>query len=165
MGQPGHILPDGMSEEGRQVTRSLYAILAQVLSGRSLSLLRLIPDQNGLRAWKELKSEFEPQSGNRVAGVLRALLNPQHTWQRELSAGVDFLECLTRWEYLIGQYRLLSGEQLSDAILVAVVLEHAPEHLGELLRRSHDTVRASYAGLKAHLREYHQRLAGDRAWQ
>eukprot|EP00971_Amphidinium_carterae_P236490 4693560-Amphidinium_carterae.1 len=86
MSQAGHVLPDGMSEEGRQVARSLYAILAQVLSGRSLSLLRLIPDQNGLRAWKELKSEFEPQSGNRVAGVLRAVLNPQQTWQKELAA-------------------------------------------------------------------------------
>eukprot|EP00971_Amphidinium_carterae_P237373 4712021-Amphidinium_carterae.1 len=60
MTQAGHVLPDGMSEEGRHVARGLYAVLAQVLSGRSLRLLRLIPDQNDLRAWKELKSEFDP---------------------------------------------------------------------------------------------------------
>eukprot|EP00971_Amphidinium_carterae_P225627 4474670-Amphidinium_carterae.1 len=110
--------------------------------------------QHGLRAWKELKGEYEPKSGNRVAGILRAILNPTHTWTTEMQKGTDFVECLSRWEYLVGQYRMLSGEQLSDRILVATVLEHAPEPLREMLRQSHESVRSSYSALKDHLREY-----------
>eukprot|EP00971_Amphidinium_carterae_P218952 4346110-Amphidinium_carterae.1 len=118
---------DALGAGVQTISRNLYAILAQVLNGRSLSLLRLV--QHGLRAWKELKLEYEPRSGNRVTGVLRAILNPSHTWNTEMQKGMDFVECLSRWEYLLGQYRMLSGENLSDRILVATVLEHAPEQL------------------------------------
>ena len=76
--------------------------------------------QHGLKAWKELKDEFEPQSGNRAAAVLKAVLKPQNTWQMELASGI----------------------------------EHAAENLREVLRAAHESVKATYVGLKTHLREY-----------
>eukprot|EP00971_Amphidinium_carterae_P212265 4212598-Amphidinium_carterae.1 len=155
MEQVGHVLMDDLGARAQQVSYSLYAVLAQVLSGRFLSVLRLIAQQHGLRAWKELKQEFEPQSGNRSAALLRAILNPQVTWQKELRwDGIPGVPDEVGVKFVISQYRLLSGEALSDAILVAIVLEHAPEHLREMLRQAHESVKTSYAALKSHLREY-----------
>eukprot|EP00971_Amphidinium_carterae_P209114 4148524-Amphidinium_carterae.1 len=66
-----------LGELGRNTSRTLFAALAMALSGRSLGILRLVADNHGLEAWRQLKQEYEPHSGNRVAGMLRAILNPQ----------------------------------------------------------------------------------------
>ena len=147
------IAMDQLAEDPKNIALNLYALLASVTSGRSLSILKLVGQRNGLEAWRLLKKEYEPKSGNRVAGLLRAVLNPKW-WDKELSSGKDFCDILNKWEIKISEYTQASGDTLSEAVKVATVLEHAPSPYKDLLRAAHESTRKTYPDLKSYIREY-----------
>ena len=53
----------GLSQEDKQLTRSLSFLLAQVLSGPPLQLMTNVGEQNGLEAWRLLVRSEQPVSG------------------------------------------------------------------------------------------------------
>eukprot|EP00972_Heterocapsa_arctica_P009223 1359857-Heterocapsa_arctica.AAC.1 len=67
---------DGTSRESQQNSRLLYGILVQVLNGRALSILKLVPPGGGFEAWRRLVAEYEPETPLRHAAMLRALVKP-----------------------------------------------------------------------------------------
>ena len=51
-------------------------------------------------------------------------------------------------------YESASSENLSQAVLVATVLEHAPSPYREFLRQAHESNRRAYRDVKEYLRDY-----------
>eukprot|EP00972_Heterocapsa_arctica_P115025 16445648-Heterocapsa_arctica.AAC.1 len=85
---------EAMTEPTRQRARFLYSMFIQVLSGRAMSVLRLVPRYNGFEAWRQLVREYEPDSPLRLAAMLRSLMAPKFgdnfraqwmTWERQVA--------------------------------------------------------------------------------
>ena len=66
----------------RTRARFLYGLLVQVCAGRALALLRIVPDNNGLEAWRVMCREYEPKVAARTTAMLSAILNPTWTSSR-----------------------------------------------------------------------------------
>ena len=65
---------------------------------------------------------------------------------------------MTRWEIRIAEYHTAAGERISERILVATVLEHAPRQWAEVLRVAPQESKSSYQLLRVWLRDYCQQL-------
>jgi hypothetical protein len=61
----------GRQQEGAVL---LYGLLAQLLGGRALRQLMVVPDRNGLEAWRRLRNHYEPRIGARYVGALQNIL-------------------------------------------------------------------------------------------
>ena len=103
-----------------------------------------------LEAWRRLKDEYEGRSGNRLAAVLRGILNPSERWNRDK----EFLESQNDWEILIGEYRAASGENVSDRVLIATILEHAPSRYQDILRANPAQQKKNYPALRRWIKDY-----------
>ena len=66
--------------------------------------------------------------------MLRGILNPRERWNKDSENNREFLESLNDWEILIGEYRAASGENVSDRVLIATILEHAPSRYQDIFR-------------------------------
>eukprot|EP00972_Heterocapsa_arctica_P113847 16439430-Heterocapsa_arctica.AAC.1 len=51
-----------MPEVKRKKSKFVYSLFIQVLGGRALTLLRLVPKSNGFEAWRMLVREYEPET-------------------------------------------------------------------------------------------------------
>eukprot|EP00972_Heterocapsa_arctica_P037628 5538367-Heterocapsa_arctica.AAC.1 len=60
--QPVPIDENVMKPEVRRKSKFLYSLFIQVLGGRALTLLRLVPKSNGFEAWRMLVREYEPET-------------------------------------------------------------------------------------------------------
>eukprot|EP00972_Heterocapsa_arctica_P020157 2975495-Heterocapsa_arctica.AAC.1 len=99
---PRAVLIEEMNAANRARAHLLFGILVQVCAGRSLAILRAVPESNGLEAWRRLHQEYEPASAARAAAMLSALLTP--VW----STSQPFLEQLLQWERACDEYRSAS---------------------------------------------------------
>eukprot|EP00972_Heterocapsa_arctica_P079488 11714786-Heterocapsa_arctica.AAC.1 len=86
-----------MREDVRQKARFLYSVFVQVLSGRALNVLRLVPRYNGFEAWRQLVREYEPDSPLRHAAMLRSLMQPKF-------GDADFRTQWMTWERQVAEY-------------------------------------------------------------
>ena len=147
-----------LEAEVQSISRQLYAILVVKLEGKALGIVQLVAKGEGLEAWRQLKLEYEGKSGNRRAALLRGILNPRPGWEADARDGRSLVESLNRWEKTISLYRTASGEDISDGILAAMVLEHSPESYQNILKQAPSNVRASYSAMRGWLREYAETL-------
>ena len=86
--------------------------------------------------------------------MLRGILNPGMKWQQGHNESKDLIEILMAWERDISRYRIASSEDISENVLVATVLEHAPLMYCDSLRMMPQASRSSYAGLRGYIREW-----------
>eukprot|EP00972_Heterocapsa_arctica_P081238 11972335-Heterocapsa_arctica.AAC.1 len=49
-----------MTEAEEKISRFLHALLAQLVHGKALAIVRLAPKKNGIVAWHNLVQEYEP---------------------------------------------------------------------------------------------------------
>ena len=145
--EPQPVDMNSFGDEALKVAAALYHTLVQLLDGRALGIIHLVPRPNGLEAWRALVREYQPRAGGRFAGMLRAILRPEW-WQKE----TDFRRALATWDAQVMQYETQSAEKLSDTIKAAVILEFAPRALGDLLALAPPETRDSYALLRDALR-------------
>ncbi len=77
---PTEVSWEKLSDIGRAQSRLVFSILAQVLQGRALNLLKLssplLSRPHGFEAWRCLVREYEPRLGARSVAQLSALLAP-----------------------------------------------------------------------------------------
>ena len=139
------ILIEAQTPEVQELGRVIYNVLAQVLGGRALALIKNVPRGSGLEAWRRLAREYEPQSGARWSAMLSSVLAPAG-W--EALGGNAFEDALVDWETRAAKYEAASGDKLSDAIRVAIVLQHAPRGIREALRGHVGAIDGSYALLR-----------------
>ena len=72
--QPVANLPAGGEEPAvtiRTLSRTLYALLATLTTGRSLSLVQRVPNRNGFEAWRQLVAENAPKTAGRRFAMLQ----------------------------------------------------------------------------------------------
>ena len=108
--------------EVQTISRQLYAILMVKLEGKALGIVLL--------------------------GVVAENLNPRPGWEADAGDGRSLVESLNRWEKTISLYRTAIGEDISDGILAATVLEHSLESYQNILKQAPSNVRASYIAMR-----------------
>ena len=143
-----------LGTRANDTARVVFALLISKTEGKALGLVMLSEKHNGLEAWRKLKDEYEAKHGGRLAAMLRGILNPALTWTKDAASGKEFLESLTVWERRLTEYRLASGEDVSENILVATVLEHCPQQYRDMLRSAPQTARLTYAAVRGHIKKY-----------
>ncbi len=89
--------------------------------------------------------EYQPAVGGRFANMLRNILNPKQ-WQ----SSVDFRESLISWDNTVLEQQ--SMEKISEALKIAIILEHAPTRIAESLRLSGPDVRDNYPAMRDAMR-------------
>ena len=122
-----------MSEAALQKSKTLYAILAQVLSGKALALIRLVPNHNGFESWRLIAKEFQPDSNIRTSRMLSGALNPRFS-QNLNQFGKELLE----WELLVQRYDAQSGTPLQDHIKIAIMVGHSPPVIQQWLMHTEE---------------------------
>ena len=118
-------------------------VLVAKLEGKALGSVQLVLKGAGVEAWRQLKVEHEGKSGNRQAAFLRSILNHEACWDGVAKAGKTIAEMLNTWERTLELYRTASGEDISDAIVAATVLERSPAEYQLLLKQAPASVRVS----------------------
>ena len=129
----------------------LYNLFVQICGGRSLGIVRLCPDTNGLLAWQRLTREYEPDMASRYCAMLSALLTPEWTEAR------SFAEQLIEWERNISQYEMSTGYPMPDPFKCAVVTRWAPKAVREFLRVCPVDLASSWKSMKEALVTYQMR--------
>ena len=86
-----------------ETARALFSLLVAKCEGKAFGIVQLGPKGNGLEAWRRLKDAYEGRSGNRLAAMLRGILNPRERWTRDSDNNREFLESLNDWEILTGE--------------------------------------------------------------
>ena len=66
-----------LDEQQTIQSQMLFAILAQALSGKALSILKLIENNNGLEAWRRLCQTYEPDNKVRDSRMLARYYVPR----------------------------------------------------------------------------------------
>eukprot|EP00434_Breviolum_minutum_P040749 symbB.v1.2.036227.t1/scaffold5065.1/size52819/1 len=112
----------GKAESGR--SKQLYSILAGLLKGRPLRILRSVTDRNGLEVWRQLNIQFAPRTKGRAISILSAYMNyPQFDKNK------SFLENIQLLERVRGEYRKASNVELADDIQLSVLVRCLPRHV------------------------------------
>ena len=64
------------------------------LEGKAFGIAQLVGKGQGLDAWRQLKLEYEGNSGNRQAALLRGILNPRAGWEADARERRSVVESL-----------------------------------------------------------------------
>ena len=105
---------NGLTPENRLIARRIFYIMTMTLRGAPLGLLKSMPDQNGLEAWRQLYARYEGTSAGRQHSLLSAVLRPKAfrtdplQWEDDLHA----------WEQTLARWESASGETLGDPIRI-----------------------------------------------
>ena len=91
------------TEAERRLSVQLFYVLALTCKGKSLQVVRRVPEGFGFEAWKQLCREFEPRLPSRFQGMLQALLSPTRT--------DDPVQTKNQWES-----RVIVFEQSGDEV-------------------------------------------------
>eukprot|EP00971_Amphidinium_carterae_P183910 3650918-Amphidinium_carterae.1 len=132
----GNMHPIGvLTQDLADFSRSLYFLLAQLLAGKALTILRAVPDQHGFAAWRTLKQHYEPSIATRTVGLLQHILNPT----MRQSSLAEWEEDLLTWEADVRRYERETSKQLDVDIQVAVAMSRLPSSMaGHIQARAKD---------------------------
>ena len=121
---PSVVDNESMTEAERRLSVQLFYVLALTCKGKSLQVVRRVPEGFGFEAWKQLCREFEPRLPSRFQGMLQALLSPTTT--------DDPAQTIYQWESRVKVYEEQSGDEVSENIKLAVLQKYRCD--GELAR-------------------------------
>ena len=100
--------------------------------------------------------EFEPALPGRHAAMLAALIQPR--WSKDPAAWR--LE-LAEWERTIDRYETQSGQSFASALRLAVVAQHGPAAVQEVIRQNSQHIGDDYAMMKRTVLEH---IDSTRGW-
>ena len=138
----------GMTQVQKERSHFLYSLMASLLRGRPLQILKAVPNSNGYEAVRQLVGSIQPASRNRSLAMLSSLMSwPQFDLRQSILAQLLKLEEAER------EYSRIATE-LSDEIKFAVLMKSVPP--GQL--RTYLTVQisdtSSYNDLRSALLRY-----------
>ena len=113
-----------MTDRERRLSAQLFHVLALTCRGKSLQVVRRVPEGFEFEAWKQLCKEFEPRLPSRFSGMLRAILSPTTT--------DDPVQTIYQWESRVKVYEEESGDNVAENIKLAVLQTYLCD--GELAR-------------------------------
>ncbi len=94
----------------------LFAVLSSTVQGVALRLITdsgsVRTERNGLKTWRRLTMEYEPQSGSRKTTLLLSVLTPKYgpcdsddLWRQKFES----------WQSLVAEYEAITGEILPSS--------------------------------------------------
>ena len=121
------------SELRRRLSVNLCMIVASLVSGKILRSIQRLRSKNGFEAWRQLREEFEPASGNRQLMLLQSLLTP------DLSGDLEAFEAKwSTWELEVENYVRTTNKDFTDDLKLAVVSKGAPAEVRAYLHFASD---------------------------
>ena len=120
--QDFEIRQDALTPSDAAHSTNLYYILSLLTDAHALDIVQNSLVSNRLEVWRRMVSRWEPIVPSRFRGMLQAILFPK----RDIP-GSDVTQLLTTWEKQMQDYEQQSGDKISDAIKLGVVLHHLPD--------------------------------------
>ena len=132
--------------------KALHHILITACKGKCLTLLQMVPHHNGAIGWKRMKEEYEPKSGGRLTAILMGLLRPE--WDAAAKQGAREWELAWKeWEEQVAMYEAQSGEVMSPATKIAIIMRWAPPEVQAMLRQSLNVINGDYTAMQKLIHE------------
>ncbi|CAK0822283.1 unnamed protein product [Prorocentrum cordatum] len=101
------------SERVQLRMKVLYHLLIAATRGKALTILQMVPKNNGAIGWKRLKDEYEPKSGGRLTAMLMGVLKPE--WETAIRGGIRTWEAAWKeWEKSVSLYEAQSLEKVTE---------------------------------------------------
>ena len=117
----GAVTVYAVSDETKARSVQLYAIMAGMLTGRALAILKSVPGRNGYGAFRQLYQSCAPKSYNRHLALLMSV-----TQAAAFSGSDEFVTMMFQWEEQVNEYELVSSQKLADDVKRAVLLKNLP---------------------------------------
>ena len=109
--------PGLMGDDEKRRSMFLYGLLASLLRGRLLTVLRGVTDNNGYEALRPLLLQCQPTSRNRSLGILNVLMG----W-KEFDMKVSLLSQIVKLEEAFREYDKISLQALAAEMKFAILL-------------------------------------------
>ncbi len=141
----GPLLNIGLSDEEAQLSTQLYYVLVMLSSGAALDKCHNAGVNEGFETWRNFVSEYEPRLRTRTVGLLMQVLS--YKFSGNVATRLDGFERLVR------DYESQSGESITDATRIGVVMlgMEEPQIREHLIRNA---VRLNtWAGMKEEILE------------
>ncbi|CAK0831086.1 unnamed protein product, partial [Prorocentrum cordatum] len=135
------------SERAQLRMKVLYHLLIATTRGKALTILQMVPKNNGAIGWKRLKDEYEPKSGGRLAAMLMSVLKPE--WETAIRGGIRMWEAAWKeWEKSVSLYEAQSLEKVTEGT------RWAPEDVKAVVRQALGAIGQDYHKLAKVVTDY-----------
>ena len=136
------------SEEIRDKSQKLYAVLSGLLKHKPRTFLKQIPNRNGLELWRQLLQTYAPKTRARSLAVLNALTGaPAFSKDKSLQEQVFALERMS------AEYTRISGRSVGEDILLGTLLRCLPANIRQHCQLVMND-RTTYDQLRAYVLSY-----------
>ena len=124
----GPLLNVGLSPEEAQLSTQLYYVLVMLSSGAALDKCHNAGVNEGFETWRNFVMEYEPRLRTRTVGLLMQVLS--YKFSGSVATKLDGFERLVR------DYESQSGESVTDATRIGVMLGMEEPQIREHLIRN-----------------------------
>ena len=136
------------SDEIRDKSQKLYAVLSGLLKHKPRTFLKQIPNRNGLELWRQLLQTYAPKTRARSLAVLNALTGaPAFSKDKSLQEQVFALERMS------AEYTRISGRSVGEDILLGTLLRCLPANIRQHCQLVMND-RTTYDQLRAYVLSY-----------
>ena len=145
-------VPAGTDEASvliRTPSHTLYALLATLTTGRSLTLVQRVPNRHGFEAWRQVVAENAPKTAGRRFAMLQAVLQ-----LGVVENSAKFGDTWKTWEHQVDVYEKFATSRLDDDVEISVVLREAPTKLRDNLLVTSQQFERNYNKLRAIVQTY-----------
>ena len=115
-------------EELNSVGIELYEILALLVQGDALTLLRNDAERNGLKSWHKLTKKYNPRNPGRGLIALIQVVTPGRAKNYN-----ELPNMIEKWEGLVTQMERDYNETMSDKMRAAILTGMCPHDLQEMV--------------------------------
>jgi len=111
-----------LNAEGVAASRRVYFILAMLLEGTALLILKQAEKGNGLECWRHLNMRYEGVTDNRLHVMLQGILRPTPFPQDARG----FEASLSSWELLVQRWETMAVDRMNDSVKRQIIMAIAP---------------------------------------
>lgn len=130
----------------RKWAAEVYDSLSLILTGDAFAIAWGAPDMNGLEPWRRVCQRYNPSTpASAVNALMRVMAPGRVTRHKDLPHKMD------EWHILPGALRKDHGEDLSDNMQIATLLQTSPLHVRDLTGQSIDGA-SRYEGVRDRIR-------------
>ena len=114
---------DVMADAEKASSQQLYLLLAMLVKGDGLMVIRNAPRNAGFECWRRLCTRYEPSDGHRTLGLLSKIL--AFTFGNDLE---DMVSKIDEFDLLCREHDRCTdpGDEISDKLMSAIVLKTMP---------------------------------------
>jgi hypothetical protein len=138
----------------KNVSRQLYAVLAQLCEGEALDLVQATKDNDGFEAWRVVSRRFDPQGAGRRRNILGTLIQPGAVDVKELNSHI------AKWEERLRVYERRAGKAMQEDIKTEVLVSMTKGVLKDHLVLNANKLK-TYASVREEIQSYLESKVND----